>query len=496
MKWEKWNEKRTSLWSLTYFGRVSQVESGEALQGAHAYKPSGLRSFDQESHDSICLEPPPGAQPVSMMSGAITLELLSPPTECSLPKAFMKSIRELYRIGIGPSSSHTIGPHRAAARFREQNPGAASFRVTLYGSLAATGKGHRTDFAIEKTLEPLPVEIVWKAKELLPEHPNGMLWEALSSEGEVVDSWEVYSVGGGALSDDPTEGDGMATYHCCSLQEVLDYCDEKGWAIWQYVEHCEGPGIWEFLDSIWQAMDESIDRGLKGEGELPGGLGVKRRSQGLLQKQNSADPDSVRTAAIAAYAHAVSEENACGGIVATAPTCGGAGVLPAVLRRLITTKVCDRQGVLRGLATAGLVGNLIKHNASISGAEVGCQGEVGAACSMAAAAVASLLGADNQQIEYAAEMGLEHHLGLTCDPIKGLVQIPCIERNAHAALRAWDCAHVAILSSGQHMVSFDEVVRVMLEVGRSMPSQYRETSEGGLARLKLLGGKLKSGDCS
>lgn len=405
----------------------------------------------------------------------------------------MKSIRELYRVGIGPSSSHTIGPHRAALRFREQYPTATAFRVTLYGSLAATGKGHRTDFAIEKTLEPLPVEIIWKAKESLPEHPNGMIWEALSDEGKSLGTWKTFSVGGGALSDDRSESGN--TYDVTSLQEVLDLCQEKEWALWQYVEHCEGPEIWDFLASIWKVMNASIDRGLKIRGELPGGLGVQRRAEELLARQKSNDPDSVRTAALAAYAHAVSEENACGGIVATAPTCGGAGVLPSVLRRLLATNVCDEQGVLHGLATAGLIGNLIKHNASISGAEVGCQGEVGAACSMAAGAVALLLGADNAQTEYAAEMGLEHHLGLTCDPIKGLVQIPCIERNAHAALRAWDCAHIAILSDGEHMVSFDEVVAVMLEVGHAMPAKYRETSEGGLARLKLFGGKLKSGDC-
>lgn len=395
----------------------------------------------------------------------------------------MRSIRELYRVGLGPSSSHTIGPHRAATLFAQRYPQAAAFRVTLYGALAATGRGHRTDVAIERTLHPRPAAIEWRSKESLPEHPNGMHWEALAGDGAVLGEWTTYSVGGGALSDDADDTQGM--YPVRTLGEILAWCEAEESPLWRFVERHEGADIWPFLADVWRAMRESIERGLAAEGILPGGLGVKRRARQVLERgRTPAGGD--RSTRLAAYAYAVSEENADSGVVVTAPTCGGAGVLPAVLFHTERAELGDETVILRALATAGLIGNLIKHNSSISGAEVGCQGEVGAACSMAAAAVAQALGGTNRQIEYAAEMGLEHHLGLTCDPVRGLVQVPCIERNAHAAMRAWDCAQMALLSDGEHLVPFDDVVKVMLEVGRAMPSQYRETAEGGLAVLTRL----------
>lgn len=395
----------------------------------------------------------------------------------------MESLRELYKVGNGPSSSHTMGPKKAAERFAARCPEVDAYRVTLYGSLAATGKGHLTDVAIRSVLEPLaPTEIVWRSDIVLPFHPNGMLYEAIRG-GETVDSWTVYSVGGGALADEAT-GRTVPTdiYPLTTISEIKEWCYREGKTYWEYVQDCEGPEIWEFLDGIWTVMCETIDRGLNNDGVLPGGLKVARKASTYWVKSKSYTGSLASRARIYSYALATSEENASGGVVVTAPTCGSSGVVPAVLYHMATSRDCLRIRILRALATAGLFGNVAKTNSSISGAEVGCQGEVGVACAMAAAASCQLFGGTPAQIEYAAEMALEHHLGLTCDPVCGLVQVPCIERNAVAAARAFDANTYATLSDGSHLVSYDKVVEVMNETGHHIPSLYRETSEGGLAK--------------
>lgn len=375
-----------------------------------------------------------------------------------------------------------MGPKRAAEQFAERTEGAEAYRVTLYGSLAATGKGHLTHSAILSVLEPIaPTEIVWKADVVLDFHPNGMLFEALKG-GEVVDSWRIFSVGGGSLANENTVAAApQSIYPLTTIEEIKQWCYNEGKTYWEYVEQCEGPEIWDFLDNIWNVMCDTVQRGLNNDGVLPGGLKIARKASTYYVKSKSYTDSLSSRARIYAYALAVAEENAAGGTVVTAPTCGSCGVLPGVLYHMTTSREFLRIRVLRALATAGLFGNVVKYNASISGAEVGCQGEIGVACAMAAAAACQLFGGTPAQIEYAAEMGLEHHLGLTCDPVCGLVQVPCIERNAVAAARALDANAYATLSDGSHLVSFDKVVQVMKETGINLPSLYRETSEGGLA---------------
>jgi L-serine dehydratase len=393
----------------------------------------------------------------------------------------MESIRELYRIGHGPSSSHTMGPRFAAEKFRARTMDAVSYRVSLYGSLAATGRGHMTDVSIQSAMEPRKVEFVWKLDEELPQHPNGMLFEALDKEGKVLSSWQGYSVGGGAIQ---AEGEFLSKnqiYKESSMSEIMRLCTQSGKTFWEYIEDVEGKDIWDYLSRILHVMRSSIDRGLNSEGVLPGGLGLARHAWTIYRKIQLTGGELKKEGYLPAYALAVAEENAIGGEIVTAPTCGSAGVVPAVLRHIEDTIKTPERDLLHALATAGLIGNLIKTNASISGAEVGCQGEVGSACAMAAAAATQLMGGSIRQIEYAAEMGMEHHLGLTCDPVNGLVQIPCIERNAFAATRAIDCATFALYSDGSHRISFDEVVKVMARTGRDLPHVYRETAEGGLA---------------
>ena len=394
----------------------------------------------------------------------------------------MESLRELFRIGTGPSSSHSMGPCRAAEIFLRQQPDAPCYRVTLFGSLAATGKGHLTDKALENTFGERELNLVWRPEEELPLHPNALRFEALSSSGELLKSWEVYSVGGGALKGVGVSAASLPIAYLPTMDRILAHCSATGESFWEYVEACEGQEIWDFLAEVWQAMSCSLERGLSREGVLPGGLGLARRAQSFFRKASRYGPEFKQQGLLFSYAHAVAEENASGGVVVTAPTCGAAGVLPAVLRCLNESLNCDTNDILHALATAGLVGNLVKHNASISGAEVGCQGEIGTACAMAAAAATQLYGGSSHQIEYAAEMGIEHHLGLTCDPVKGLVQIPCIERNAHAAARALNCCNFALLSDGGHKISFSEIVTVMKETGQDLPSLYRETAGGGMAQ--------------
>ncbi len=399
----------------------------------------------------------------------------------------MKSLQELYRIGLGPSSSHTMGPRFAAQAFKAASATAARLRVTLFGALAATGRGHLTDLAVSVPFSPTPVDIVWLPEQSLPRHPNGLQFEALDASGGVLAARIVYSVGGGALLDENGQPDGGDdVYPYAGMREILDAVEGEGLLLWELVDRHEGPAIWPYLDGIWSSMQKTIASGLNAEGRLPGTLNVPRKASAYHARAQSLAGYFGQTALQFAYALAVSEENAVGGEVVTAPTCGACGVLPAVLFFLQQQSQLSDAKIRRALATAGLIGNIVKRNASISGAEVGCQGEVGTACAMAAGAAAQLLGGSVRQIEYAAEMGLEHHLGLTCDPIGGYVQIPCIERNAIAAVRAVDCAAYALLSDGQHIVSFDEVVRTMWETGCDMKASYRETAQGGLAKIHAL----------
>ena len=396
----------------------------------------------------------------------------------------MKSLRELYRIGRGPSSSHTMGPEAAAQRFLAEHPEADSFRVTLFGSLASTGKGHLTDRAVVDVLGADRTEIIFDTDtENLP-HPNTMRFTALRSGAELA-SLEVLSVGGGAIRV-PTqpETESPDVYPERSFAEIADFCKSRRMRLWQYVELHEGPEIWDFLLEVWSAMQRAILNGLTVGGELPGGLHVERKAQHLYSQRHIDESQTTReNRIVCAYAFAVAEENAGGGIIVTAPTCGACGVVPAALSYMQEQRGFSDIDVLHALAAGGVVGNLVKTNASISGAECGCQAEIGTACSMCAAALAELHGMGIDQVECAAEVAMEHYLGLTCDPICGLVQIPCIERNAVAAMRAINALSLANFLSDSRKISFDMVVKTMYETGKDLHLSYRETSQGGLAKM-------------
>jgi len=393
----------------------------------------------------------------------------------------MESITKLYKIGNGPSSSHTMGPSRAATQFKAKYPEATKFRVTLFGSLCLTGKGHLTDVAIYGVLGQEKTELVWNP-EFKERHPNAMFFEALNNDGLILGTWMVYSIGGGEIVDDNTESaKKQHIYPHTKMKDILDWCNETNHAFWEYVDMHEQPDFWDYLREVWHVMKEAVEVGLEKDGVLPGGLKLQRKASAYYTKA-SAYKDSLRGRALTfAYALATAEENASCGKVVTAPTCGSAGVLPAILYHTHKAHGVSEKSILKALATAGLIGNIVKENASVSGAEVGCQGEIGVACAMAAGAANQIFGGSVFQIEYAAEMGLEHNLGLTCDPMLGLVQVPCIERCAFAATRAFDSNIYALMSDGRHLVSFDKVVMVMKQTGHDMPSLYKETSEGGLA---------------
>ncbi len=397
----------------------------------------------------------------------------------------MKTIREIYNIGYGPSSSHTMGPSRAAGFFAEKYPEAEKYRISLYGSLALTGKGHGTDIAILKVMNrPENTEIIWKPDVTLPRHPNGMLFEAVSGE-KVYATWEVYSVGGGALWDELGTFNGGDVYPSTTMAEIMKWCLDEGCTFVDYVEKYEGSEIFAYLEEVWDQMQQTVEKGLETEGVLPGALKLARKASSYNIKAMQSSGSSRPMGMLFAAALAVSEENAGGGRVVTAPTCGASGVLPALMYFLKHDQKMPDYRIIRGLATAGLIGNIVKSNGSISGAEVGCQGELGTACAMAAGAATQIWGGTPRQIEYAAEMGFEHNLGLTCDPVMGYVQIPCIERNAFVAQKAREAALYALYSDGRHMVTFDDVVKTMMETGRDMQAKYRETSLGGLAHVCL-----------
>ncbi len=399
----------------------------------------------------------------------------------------MDSIKSIFKIGYGPSSSHTMGPVRAAEKFIQRCPNAPKYKVHLYGSLAATGKGHMTDVGLLQTIEPVaPCEIVWHNEETLPDHPNGMIFEAWTTDNDapiLIDSWTVYSVGGGSLAcKEFDERIGKSIYPKNRIKDILAELNDTGRSFWSYVEQYEDSDIWDYLDEVWTVMRTAVIEGLDADGTIPGGLKLRRKAAAYWSKAMGYGSLSIRNRGlIYAYALAVSEQNATLGRVVTAPTCGSCGVIPAILYHMEQTRDYGKKHLLRSLATAGLFGNVVRTNASISGAEVGCQGEIGVACAMGAAAACQLFGGSLAQIEYSAEMGLEHHLGLTCDPVCGLVQIPCIERNAFAAARALDANTYGTFSDGRHRVSFDQVVEVMRRTGKDLPSLYRETAEGGLA---------------
>ena len=397
----------------------------------------------------------------------------------------MKSIREIYKIGKGPSSSHTMGPERASQLFKSKYPNADSFKVILYGSLSKTGVGHGTDRVIRDVLSPLPTEIVFSTEELKNSHPNTMDLIALK-DGAEIGTLRVESIGGGDIRIPGTkDAQGEEVYIEHSFAEIADFCKWRYiHTLSEYVELNEGPEIWDFLMEVWLTMKQAIADGLKAEGVLPGGLNVRRKAKYLYEQETIENEPALREfQLIAAYAYAVAEQNADNGTIVTAPTCGACGVLPAVLKYAQDTKGFTDEQICRGLATAGIIGNLTKRNASISGAECGCQAEIGTACSMAAAALAELHNQDLDQVEYAAEVAMEHHLGLTCDPICGLVQIPCIERNAVAAMRAMNACNLSYFLTGARNISYDMVCRAMHETGINLNHRFRETSEGGLAKL-------------
>jgi len=396
----------------------------------------------------------------------------------------MDSIKEIYRIGYGPSSSHTMGPQRAAKIFLQWNKKAYSYQADLYGSLALTGKGHFTDKILIDTFPSGSLKIIWHPKEVLQYHTNGLIFSAYDKEGNKIDSSTIYSVGGGEIiSEKDWDKKREPVYQFKTMNEIIKHAKESGKALWELVEDYEDDNIWDYLSDVWNVMKQSITNGLENEHVLPGDLHLSRKASSYYAKAINSSGILKFRGKIFAYALAVSEENAGGGQVVTAPTCGSCGVLPSVLYNLQEEYGHSDGKILKALATAGLIGNLVKQNASISGAEVGCQGEVGTACAMAAGAAAKLFGGTVNQIEYAAEMGIEHHLGLTCDPIGGFVQIPCIERNSLAAGRAYESAVYALFSDGGHRVSFDEVVQTMKETGIDINSSYRETSEAGLAKI-------------
>lgn len=397
----------------------------------------------------------------------------------------METIKEIFRIGNGPSSSHTMGPRKAAEIFKSHYPNAESYSATLYGSLAATGKGHLTDVALLKAFEPIKLQLAWKPEIFLPKHPNGLKLEAFDHNNNLIGDWIVYSVGGGKITDFETDETENKIYNLTTMKDILAWTKNSGKSFWEYVESVEGAEIYDYLREAWLIMRDSIKRGIENEGILPGGLALARKASSYFVKAKNFSGSLKGKTLIFSYALAVTEENANGGLIVTAPTCGSSGVVPAVLNYLQESFSFSDDKILRALATAGLVGNIVKENASISGAKVGCQGEIGTACAMSSAAATQLLGGTPYQIEYAAEMGIEHHLGLTCDPINGLVQVPCIERNAFAAERALNTSTFALLSDGRHLVSFDKIVKTMNQTGHDLPSIYKETSEGGLALLDI-----------
>lgn len=394
----------------------------------------------------------------------------------------MKSLRYLYRIGHGPSSSHSIGPYRAAKYFRKRYPNAIKYEVTLYGSLALTGKGHLTDVTIINTLAPIPTKVIFGFKTSLP-HPNTMVFKLFFEDGTTLQK-QVISVGGGAIKiEGELEEAELEVYPEKNYKEILEFCKENNYSLVDYVRHYEGDEIFDYLREVWHQMLQTIDNGLKATGELPGKLHVKRRAHEFFtSKFEHESPVGKAYRSILSYAFATGEENAAGGLVVTAPTCGSAATMPALLKYYQQAYRASEEKVIEALAVGGVFGNVVKQNGSISGAEAGCQAEIGTACSMTAAAYGYLKGLSMEAIECAAEVAMEHSLGSTCDPIGGYVQIPCIERNTLAATRAETAVRLAEYASDTRTISFDAIVDTMIKTGRDLKRAYRETSRGGMAK--------------
>ncbi|HIR15064.1 flavodoxin family protein BilS [Massilicoli timonensis] len=404
----------------------------------------------------------------------------------------MKSLKELYRIGPGPSSSHTLGPMRACLKFKEAHQGAACFQAELFGSLALTGKGHHSDQIIIDTLAPIPCTVLFSQAEQLP-HPNTMKLHAIDAEGKIYDTWTICSIGGGALHilEIQDEMEGKEIYPQKNFQEIKAECLRRKIYLRDYVDQYEQ--IDDYLSEIMDAMMKAVERGLGADGYLPGKLHLLRVGRNLYRKALTCnDPIIKEKMLLCAYAYSVSEENAAGGYVVTAPTLGSSGILPAIVYYFYHDKGYSKQQIITGLKIAGIIGNLIKQNATISGAQGGCQAEIGAACAMGAAMIASLQGLNDAMIEYAAEIGIEHHLGLTCDPVGGYVMIPCIERNAVATLRAMDAAFLSgtLSELKGNRVSLDMVINTMNYTGRKLAIELKETSLGGLATVVPLEDKI------
>ena len=396
----------------------------------------------------------------------------------------MESLKELYKIGTGPSSSHTMGPEKAVLEFKQTVPDADSFICILYGSLAKTGKGHGTDIVVQKTFAPAECEIRFNYSETNLPHPNTMELIALKNNKEIK-KVRILSVGGGSIRyENSVITPPKRIYTLDSFKDISEYCKSRRIPIWQYAFETEGSDFYNYMLGIWNAMKTSVENGLADDGILPGGLGVNKKAKYLYNYQHIDESAETReNRIVCSYAFAVSEQNASLGKVVTAPTCGAAGVLPAVLYYQQQKNKRSDEEIIHALTTGGIIGNLIKTNASISGAECGCQAEIGSACAMAAAALGELHRLNMDSIEYAAEIAIEHHLGLTCDPINGLVQIPCIERNAVAAMRAINAVNLASFLSETRKISLDKVIIAMKETGRDLKMQYRETAEGGLASI-------------
>ncbi len=400
----------------------------------------------------------------------------------------MQSLKELYKIGRGPSSSHTMGPERAALIMKSRYPEANGFDIVLYGSLASTGRGHGTDRVLIETLKPIPCRIEFDCETPCPIHPNTLDITPIV-DGEPIVTKRIYSVGGGSVEIEGEDSTAQSELTCDGIyplntyDEIAEYCRHRQIRLWEYVVECEGEEILSYLSGAWEQMKQTIHEGLTTSGTLPGILGTHRRAQALYNQKHIDESAQTReNRLVCSYAFATSEQNASGGTVVIAPTCGACGVVPSVLKYMQDMRGFSDAQVVRALATGGLIGNLIKKNASISGAECGCQAEIGSACSMAAAALGELFEMGLDQIEYAAEVAMEHHLGLTCDPIAGLVQIPCIERNAVAAMRAINALSLANFLTSSRKISFDLIVKTMYNTGRDLHKRYRETSSGGLAK--------------
>ena len=411
------------------------------------------------------------------------METKNEPSDVEKNKS-MPTIRELYKIGRGPSSSHTMGPEKACLVFKEKYPDADFYKAILYGSLARTGKGHMTDYSIIETMKPVACEVEFDYTAHDLPHPNTLDISAFK-DGKELATLRFMSVGGGQIKiegEELSENENLYPLH--SFDEIKAYCEEHEMRLWQYVEMVEGKEIHEFVKNVWEQMQKSVKSGISKTGVIPGRLGVQKKANHLYNQHHIDETNETKeNRMVASFAFAVGEENACGETIVTAPTCGASGVLPAVMCYYKKKRNFTDDEIIHALETAAIVGNLVKTNASISGAECGCQAEIGTACAMASAGLGELLGMSLSQIEYAAEIAIEHHLGLTCDPIYGLVQIPCIERNAVAAMRAINAVNLANFLTDTRKISFDLVVETMYETGRDLSKHYKETAEGGLSKL-------------